>query len=354
MYLYAWMVVLYRSIVSLVGIPGNILILFVYKRRKILGSAQFFINALAIADLYVCFVSPLAIHYYVLELNYPSAIGCKVTIAAESVGWYTSVGLTLAVAADRYVAICRPLTGRWTRRKAANVTALCVVLAVLLALPEVYSATITLKVQRYFGFNYTACVPHGNDYRYTYLFQLPRFLTPLIALPILSVIYIKIWIRVRRQSRKILAAIGTITVPGAGNQGCSEDRACSSDKCNEEMRSQATTSDNQQKPIVDQLEPQSIKREVKKLQDMPEKRNVISRMTRMLLATTLIFSVTWLLSIILFSFKAFTDYWNPNGIAVTIVSVMRLCPVLNHAINPFVYSFTNKQFCRDCKNLLCK
>ncbi|KAJ8025810.1 Nematocin receptor 2 [Holothuria leucospilota] len=350
MHLYAWIAILYRFLISTFGIPGNILILIVYSRRKSIGSAQFFIKTLAIADLYVCLLLPFNVYYYVFQLNYTNNFICKISMTTESFGWYVSVFLTVAVAADRYVAICRPLTGRWSRRKAAVIVACSVLLAFILVTPEALVATTALKTHPYYGYNYTTCLPNGENRIFANLVVLPRVLSPFVALPTLAVIYIKVWRKVHRQKRQI-GGVGSFTL--SGNVAKNQTEHDSEERLTTQI-SKALPSVNGDNSTKNR-DTETVEINDKVCADtnaFPQKTTiVVSRLTKMLLVTTLVFSLTWFLSVVLFSLKSTTDKWYPDSAPAILVSTVRLCPVINHAINPVIYSFTNKQFLRDCKRL---
>ncbi|KAJ8021172.1 Octopamine receptor [Holothuria leucospilota] len=130
-FLYTWVVITYRSIVTLTGILGNLLILAVYWNKRSLGSAHVFISTLALCDLCSCLIIALEIHYWLNELNYTNTFLCKLFLTWERIGIDFSVCITAAIAWDRYLAVSQPINGRWTRKKAVKICLVCTVVVVV-------------------------------------------------------------------------------------------------------------------------------------------------------------------------------------------------------------------------------
>ncbi|GAA52603.1 probable G-protein coupled receptor No9 [Clonorchis sinensis] len=84
----------------------------------------FFILVLAIVDLIVCcFVVPLAFYLEFVELKASSELWCKLHAFGSVCNTMFSSLLVIAIALDRYFAICHPLKNMLTMRRAKILTA---------------------------------------------------------------------------------------------------------------------------------------------------------------------------------------------------------------------------------------
>ena len=125
----------YLCVLSILGIIGNFLIIYIYGfifRRTI---AHFFILSLAMIDTLCCFAMVMEI----FDKRFPMYSGnyrnlCKVTRFIEMFGTVVSSLILLCIALDRYYKICRPFT-RFTYQKARTYLTICIVTGLLLSWP---------------------------------------------------------------------------------------------------------------------------------------------------------------------------------------------------------------------------
>ena len=167
---------------SLIGIFGNLLVLFVVVRHRYMHTVtNMFIASLAIADLLVCFVAqPLyAIYLYGLPSN---NIYSDVRKTFSFVSVLASISNLGAVTMDRYIAIVWPMSYelRVTCKRAAILLCVIWVVSLLLGIP----AGIVLSLQRIVVY---------------YVLALVIFIVP---------IYVRIYIVARRQARLIARQVG--------------------------------------------------------------------------------------------------------------------------------------------------
>ena len=167
---------------SLIGILGNLLVLFVVLRHRHMHTVtNMFIASLAIADLLVCFVAqPLyAIYLYGLPSN---IIYSDVRKTFSFVSVLASISNLGAVTMDRYIAIVWPMSYelRVTCKRAAILLCVIWVVSLLLGIP----AGILPSLQRIVVY---------------YVLALVIFIVP---------IYVRIYLVARRQARLIARQVG--------------------------------------------------------------------------------------------------------------------------------------------------
>ncbi|XP_071817197.1 uncharacterized protein [Apostichopus japonicus] len=423
-FLYTWVVVIYRSLVSLIGIPGNILILAVYWDKQALGSAQVFIQTLALSDLYVCLLLPLEIHFWLHEFDHNDLFLCKLFFTVGTIGLYVSTFVTVAIALDRYLAVAKPVNGRWSRKKAQKISLLCLFLAVFINLAVPFSSHLDPK-QIEGIINGTSCYSTGleNPTVLDLLVLIPQYISTIGAFVFIGILYVKLWIVVTRQRKKIgikevkydndtsvvgenmsqtgftktsaveyntsagqctatnvaekannnetdrrletrgkgkgnvltkessgtsmvsFDAKGT-TIAVKASRGRKEEH-CSEAKFNgqlddptDSMRGHVPSVTNKGGPVV-----------TSKVKGRRGQHQVVSRLTLMLLLSTVIFFITWFTTLLTFGLSSLTRKFFGNNIAYVIVALLRLSGFINNAINPLVYSFMNPRFRADCRAL---
>lgn len=111
-------VIIYMSLLMLVGIFGNLMVLIVYLRKRLKCSSDYFILNLAFLDLLTCLIGvPVEIADLRDPYMFYAPAACKLLRTVES---FSNMGSTLtlmAIAMDRYKRICK-LGERFSNPKA--------------------------------------------------------------------------------------------------------------------------------------------------------------------------------------------------------------------------------------------
>lgn len=111
-------VIIFMSLLMLVGIFGNLMVLIVYLRKRLKCSSDYFILNLAFLDLLTCLIGvPVEIADLWDPYMFYAPAACKLLRTVES---FSNMGSTLtlmAIAIDRYKRICK-LGDRFSNQKA--------------------------------------------------------------------------------------------------------------------------------------------------------------------------------------------------------------------------------------------
>ncbi|KAJ8026288.1 Type-1B angiotensin II receptor [Holothuria leucospilota] len=440
LFLYNYVVFVYRCLVTFIGVPGNLLIICVYWNKKALGSAQVFIQFLAICDLYACIIFPLEAHYWFNEFDYKSTVLCKIFFTLFSVGFYLSACVTVAIAMDRYLAVSKPVNGRWSRRQAKWVCFICVDVAVLVNAAMPFTSGLTVvSIETVGVFNATTCEQRQNTFEgLALLLTLSQYSCSLVFFVLIIALYIKLWRTLKKRGKvgglkvndPTVAKTECIELPQATRcetyiegqdssvfppvgQSTSTKEASSSTKLNLTQEKLPQGNSNLSGTIANasrgQLKESSrkeletdavncslsnidcsenklaIKKDDKKVEIFKgnesggvdvKKEGVVnnttagitinatqsavtdkrkprsmSRLSQMLLLSTIIFLITYTLTLAIFMLSSLTKRLHRNSGLFAVVAVIRLSGSINHAVNPVLYSFMNPRFRADCSLL---
>nr|XP_054767198.1 D(2) dopamine receptor B-like [Lytechinus pictus] len=125
------------------GIPGNVVILRTYARKKRKTSTDILIMGQAVIDLLACsFSLP-----FIFRSGFPhlTTIGlCRFVFYAEEMFALNAVLMTSLIGIDRYLAVCRPLRRRLTVRKSIALITLCVVFSVSIYVPSPIAISLVM------------------------------------------------------------------------------------------------------------------------------------------------------------------------------------------------------------------
>ncbi|KAJ8037932.1 D(2) dopamine receptor A [Holothuria leucospilota] len=97
--------VVYVTLMAGIGVPGNIGVILVFKKKSAEAAPKILIRNLAYFDLFFCSVSPIGFILWIPKAV--TNVTCQVLIFYTLLGDFLSLFLTLLLAVDRYIAVCK-------------------------------------------------------------------------------------------------------------------------------------------------------------------------------------------------------------------------------------------------------
>ncbi|XP_066560101.1 C5a anaphylatoxin chemotactic receptor 1 [Amia ocellicauda] len=177
--------ILAYSLVFLLGVPGNLLVIWIAGfRMKRSVNTLWFLN-LALADLLCCLSLPFLISHLIMDYHWPYGdLGCKLINVLIFLNMFCSVFLLVLISLDRWALVSKPVwCQNWRRpQKARWVCVLVWVLALLFCSP-MFSY---MKEKRDPVSNKLLCQPNYTHDHFALMLILFRFLfgflTPFIII----------------------------------------------------------------------------------------------------------------------------------------------------------------------------
>ena len=91
-----------------IGVIGNSLVVYVYRRRFKKTSSNYFILTMAVFDLFSCVIGmPTELYDLNNPLTFYSNTGCKLLRGSYTFGIFGSAIILVEIAFDRFFKICR-------------------------------------------------------------------------------------------------------------------------------------------------------------------------------------------------------------------------------------------------------
>nr|XP_054768552.1 C5a anaphylatoxin chemotactic receptor 1-like [Lytechinus pictus] len=366
--------VIFYSLQIIFGIPGNVLIIVVYYKKKRKISTDILIIAQGIIDLAASLLAPINIINSVSD-QFTVKVVCRIALFGINSLAFASLFLTAAIAIDRFFYVCRPFGKRTSNKRALVLAVTCWVLGSSLTCTKlIYVDAVTSS-----SGEITCLVVDVYDF----LDTLEAWLKTsgfVFALVTSVVMYGKIYMTIRKQAKVHAQLTGGISntlypanlsQPQSGSSGLqlspSEplDKTITSDVDLQIRNPSNPLLINNASPkdlsgtlsvsgTVDQrshIHPKPISSGPScprpKLSDRGE-----NRTTKMLMAVTTILLASWLPPIVFFHLRDSTlEIIEYSITADTLVYIGKRLPGINHIINYFVYTLMNKRFRMDCKRL---
>lgn len=124
-----WVEVIDRIFLLVAGIPGNLCIIMVYRKRRTGGSTRMYLIAMAVVDLAICLLSPAMIYHKLSQGRYTSIIFCKLFVFGYISLWTLSLLIMVVIGIDRYIKVCHSTRPKTNRRRAKVNIAFCIVVS---------------------------------------------------------------------------------------------------------------------------------------------------------------------------------------------------------------------------------
>ena len=124
------------SVFIILGLVGNIHVLWVYLRQFKKSNYRVYVLWLAIIDILSCtVVAPMVISYLLFPVKFPSLFYCKLFRFVLYTAAITSTSSLIAIAIDRYRKVCNPLGKQFSSSTAKILCAMSLVVGVAMSWP---------------------------------------------------------------------------------------------------------------------------------------------------------------------------------------------------------------------------
>ncbi|XP_060581597.1 octopamine receptor beta-2R-like [Ruditapes philippinarum] len=353
----------------LIGIPGNIITVIVYKSKMRRTASRIFILALAICDLFNCVVTmPAEISIILNYLTYDHPIICSIGRALTYILNGVSALLLCGIAVDRFRKICRPLKPVFTPKKTRFICFAAAALGIAFYIPAfiLYGTQTVMKEYKYGDvyYNLTGHTCQISD-RYKdsalqkYILGI-WFLATITIMLILIVVYVRIGKAVYKRLKleeKRHYSVSTANIPARRKKVLidhSSETSCSfEDVLEAERTEQPKVLKSMSMPLRHKIG-QGLKKQFRLSAPTVYslKRETVSHRIRAGRTTMMLFSVTIAYVLSFIPFVAIVSirtvkpglYDDLPGAQKAVWNLFLRSYVINCAVNPILYGFFNKDF----------
>lgn len=341
-------VVVYVVVLMVIGIIGNILVLYVYNFRFKRRSANYFITTMAIFDLLGCLiVMPTQIYDLRFPYTFYSSVGCKIIRFAENITNYGSAIVLVQIAFDRYFNICKPLK----ILRISHVKMMCVsavVFGVLLSIPSLVLFGITRSQTPINGtLGYDCSIDEQfKDGIFQKVYYNLLALLFVATFSLLAGFYICIWLEIKKKRRREAGEqLGTLRELSATELSGRSILNSNS----EEDSNLLNVSKEHDKPV-------KMRKRLSSIAEAAVNKIRVTRTTVIFVAVSVAFVVSYLPGIIVMICRTLIKNLDnsTNTVEQVLLKLFSRFYFINNAINPIIYSFLNYNFRRQLKKLVIK
>lgn len=307
----------FLAICIVIGIVGNVLVIFIYGLKLRGLKERYFIPILALADLLaVCETSGFNISYNFNPVEYSHQQLCKWSWFFGYLASCTSIFLLVVIAIQRYLKICRPFGSQMTL-KWKRVAVLCsLLLATIISIPIPLTYGLDPAYSEQYNVTGSAC---------RRLTQENRLLSLGHAIVCNIIVFVFVWLLVVLYTligRRIYAQIHQW-----------------------DKRKKSNTMSKEENPTKAN-DPEAANKTNKQ---------TMFRITFMFMLITFIFIISFSPKVVIFIFECLNDrFWDslPYNTRL-LVRFFDVLFIINNIANPFVYAFLDVKFSQQLKSIFC-
>lgn len=328
-------VIVFLFTLMLCGIFGNVLVCIVYLRKKTKLSPDYFILNLAFLDLLTCVIG---IPVEIADLRYPymfyAPAACKLLRTIESLSGMGSALTLVAISIDRYKRICK-LGQHFNNSTVKRLCGGAILMGVVIGWPAAVvfgKKTVDLGIPDVKGEDCST----ADEMRET-IYPLLYYSAIMVCFVVSVVFVIFVYVRISIFIRKGISLKRTRT-----------NDPVSTYSMNVHFIAEENTSGScpsQAHPMLDAT-PQHRRRQMNSMR--------VTRTTTIFVAVTVAFILSYLPFLIIMIIRNIKKDIEDNMSHDTevVYKFFSKSYFVNNAINPLIYSFLNRRFRNDVKNLL--
>ncbi|XP_046326374.1 gastrin/cholecystokinin type B receptor-like isoform X1 [Haliotis rufescens] len=364
--------IIYVAIMMLIGVFGNVLVIYIYGCRWHRATTKIFVTTLAVLDLVNCIITmPTEIvilrNFYYLD----TPVYCQ--LSRFSTFWMNnnSAIVLLIISIDRFIKICKPNKTSFSYKGAKMACGVAVLIGLAVSWPALViygKQTVFYPTKRGF-MKFVLCHVDDSvkDKWYSegyYIYLWVGFIATAVVMVVLyTLIGVQIWMRklrkdkrtesVRTTSFQFSIAEGRKIYKGSAEKRSeSGPKIASDDSSVQEMADDVFKSSDSSSDAV----PQPRNKRLPTLASIKFTKHGIQagRATLMLAIITVVYVISFLPFLVITMMRTVLgDTWYPNlsdGQKVAVNLFLRSYLVSN-TVNPIIYGFCNVQFRRECMRL---
>ena len=182
---------IFLVLISIIGIPGNGLVCYIYRNKYGGSSSKWFIFFLAAVDLVMCvIIVPCEIATSMFQFTFTNSVLCKLTVFMNNWALMTLAFILIIVSVDRYRKVCRSLGWQIDYKRAKGLSVASIGAAFIISLPLWWVYGTHKYEHAQYNITVSECsfrdsASNGSSAFYLVLFGLFLFVSSLTAICVL-------------------------------------------------------------------------------------------------------------------------------------------------------------------------
>ena len=349
-------VIIYLLVLILIGVIGNIIVIYIYALKYKRQPSNYFIITMAAFDLLAAaIVMPLDIYDLRFHYTFYNDVACKVFRYGYNFTTYGSAIVLVEIAYDRYMKICQPLRTETYRR--TKIMCWCAfVLALLLGSPATLLFGITFRVipnQDFCGYDCSIAHKYKGG-KFQSVFYSMLILLFLLTFGLFLYFYVRIWLAIRARNNSVIGETSrTYSASDRRNSG-----GGSIVKNRKRLPSNQVSDDDSvflhNKGDAIALTKMNGRLKLSSVSSSLKSAAKVSRTTKIFVVVTVAFVLSYLPAVVVMVIRSFIDdvEVDSSSVVQVFLKLFARTHFINNAINPIIYSFLNVNFRVQCAKTL--
>ena len=350
---------IYVGVLSLIGIPGNILVISVFTLKHKSSIRRTVIIALAIYDLLVCGIT-LPFEFYDLYNKYTfrEKWVCKIFRTLNYLFIFNSSAIIQLMTVDRYRKVCRAMKRQMSQRMTISCIIVICFISVILTLPNIFIRGIrTIALDKNLtGYDCTI----SDEFIDTYIpaaYNGGLFITCVCNIIMIAILYVLIVQEIYKHF-KFLKSFDTRKRNESNIH--KKDKigtiSCSKDYLETEASNPTQSSRNSEYKENTQVRGPNVQLGSKTFVNkdkikMADTNNYKS--TKVAIVISIFFVLSYIPALGEGLLEGiYGETFLSEYVSISFLNILQKTFAINHVINPFIYGFIDKKFRKDCRDIV--
>ena len=354
---------IFVGVLSLIGIPGNILVILVFTLKHKSSICRTIILSLAIYDLLVCGITlPFDLYDLFNHYTFREKWVCKIFRTLNYIFVFNSSSMIMLMTVDRYRRVCRAMKRQMSQRMTINCIIVSCFMSAILALPNIFIRGIhTIPLDNNVtGYDCTI----SDEFISTYIpaaYNGGLFITCVFNILMISILYVFIVQEIYKHF-KFLKSFNARKRDKNKRHKCSiSTTSCSKDYLETGTFNHTQSSESSENGENTQVTRTNVqlrytgksfaKKDSIKMAGTQSYRSY--RSTKIAIVISMFYVLSYIPTLGESLIEGiYGETFLREYVSISVLQTLLKSFGINHVINPFIYGFIDKKFRKDCKDIV--
>ena len=352
---------IFVGVLSVIGIPGNILMILVFTLKHKSSICRTIILALAIYDLLVCGIT-LPFDFYDLynHITFRGKWVCKIFRTLNYLFVFNSSSMIQLMTVDRYRRVCRPMKRQMSQRITINCIIVICFMSTIVTLPNIFIRGIHMIQldNNLTGYDCTI----SDEFISTYIpaaYNGGLFITCVFNILMITILYVLIVQEIYKHFKFLKSFNARKRNKNKRDKYSISTTSCSKDSLETETSNHTQSSKSSENGESTHVTRTNVQFGSKTCANKDSIKMAGTHSYKSYRSTkiAIVISMFYVLSYIPTLSKSliegiYGETFLREYFSISVLNTVQKSFAINHVINPFIYGFIDKKFRKDCKDIV--
>lgn len=346
----------------LIGIGGNSMVILVYIfKMKIKRDDRFFIPILSSIDFIACLVGGgFSLLWNMIPVKFNNEYACKTLWFCSQASTISSGSVLLIIAVHRYIKVCKPMVTFPQKLKYMSIV-LSILVGAAFSVPVFFFYGKVDVINPSLNITGCWCGQKRQNVEHVIYYHLAIVVIVVISISTLVVLYILIGRKIYHKFIIFKKSIKQGKYNPSRSDSIEMDNIQMNENLNQQLRGNNTSSKSRANSIDNLVEGETYRRKIKRgSEDIIDQRRFFTigqhfrkhRYSYMFMTITALFIIAYTPRVTLNVLETLIpNFWEKPSVEISGFLILYRMYILNHAINPFIYTFFDTRFRKEISKI---